>query len=230
MYFPAIELSGKLISKCKKLGFDVRYSNDFKFLKECSHTIGAPVTPHFDVDKGDLLRADTFWLGAFKKNRCAGMVACKRQTLGDETLESYIRRRWPNLYKAKENKEYSLGATQQRQLRQVTGNLIYNGEFRVLEKYRKTGLGMALWGVARIVSFTKWPETNWSYLFGRQTDWHDGFMAKIQMPIQVQSAINWNAAPTPEVNDYVLGLMSEAAYRDWVDGQHRRKAWQIDNN
>ncbi len=225
MYYPAIDLSGRLILHCRKLGYKLKFSNDFQLMKQYAHAMGYPVTPHFDPDKSDLFKSQCFWLGAYKKNSCVGMVACKRQELGKETLDQFVRRTWSRYYASDDYDDHQLSKNQQRKIRQVKGNLVYNGEFRIAEAHRSRGLGFGLWGVAKIVAFTKWPDTDWSYLFAKEWDWMDGFLAASHVPRQIRRGLNWEVPPNQEVSLYVVGLMDQEDFRDWVDVQLRDKTW-----
>ncbi len=225
MYYPAIELCGKLVRKCQKLGYKIEYSNDFTRINEHAKHIGYEATPHFDPEKSDMVKTQSFWLGAYYDGECVGMVCCKRQMIAGESLDQFINRTWRRYYAGYANDQFSMKTLQPRLVKDITGNLIYNGEFRVAKQHRNKGIGFALWNIARITSFTQWQDTDWSYIIVKEQDYRSGLIAISQMSRQVENCFLWETPPTQEATGYALGLMDQQGYQDWVDLMIRQKAW-----
>lgn len=222
MYFPALDLAGRLQKKITKNGLDLRYSQDLHALKKhaCRMGFEDEITPHFDPEKFDILDNQQFWLGVFNGKKCVGMVACKRQPLGNTSLIEYVNQSWKRYYG---HSSVKLSSKQRRIVKQLRGNLIYQGEFRIDKKLRSKGLGEALCSLARIVGFFQWNDSDWWYCFLKEKDWNAGIDKMVQATSHFRQVLAWDCPPDPIVDDYVLGLMDVSNYHDWVDERLERE-------
>lgn len=179
---------------------------------------GDIITPHFSPETDTFFQEDAFWLGAFDGDgQCVGMVACKVQRLGDESLVEYSSRYWPRIYPQQEDGAVALSEYQKKAMQAIKGTVIYCGEFRVVPDWQKKGLGVAIADYIKPLSFLKWRDAEMFYIYMEDKDARTGLFNNIDLPHQVRNALRFSVAPSKKAKDYWLGSIYRSDLYDLIN-------------
>ncbi|MEM7303810.1 MAG: hypothetical protein AAF468_22265 [Pseudomonadota bacterium] len=209
-------------------GFALRHSVDFAELERITPSLlldkddkPAAVTPHFSTAQNTFFWSQAFWVGIWKDEECVGTVACKRQELGRENLASYSRRYWRQTYQPGSDVEVDLAQDQKRYIEQMTGTLVYCGEYRIHSDYQKTGLGVLLADYIKPTTWLYWPDVDHFYIYMEKPDVRRGLLAAIGLEHQIENVLRWNSCPSQAQPDYYFAAIAQAGFQDWLDDHFR---------
>lgn len=209
-------LAGRIARDASSAGYELRISIDFKKLEKEVDLFDSKITPHFATAMNTFFWDEALWIGAYKDAKCVGMVALKLQRLGAEDLISYSERYWKQTYSPGSKTKLKLAKQQKRSMKGIKGNLVYGGEFRVLDGEQNQGLGAIISNYAKAVTFLKWPQTDYLYILTKAPDTNRGLATQIGMTIQIQNYLNWKVSPS-QAEPYYFDALPRQHFLDWVD-------------
>ena len=224
---PMNRVAGHYRAKIEEQGLELRHSSDFELLAAEAERMGFAATPHFSPRFNAFYRDEAFWVGIYDKEACVGMLACKRQPLGSESLASYVKRSWVRYYAPDSENPVLFEKEQKPYLEKVSGNLCYCGEYRVMPEYQKRGIGQLLAAYIKPAGWTCWPDTDLFYIFMENKDVRKGLMAAIELSMQIRNALQWVQHPSQAKHDYWLGAMDRREFLGWLRDEVRSLAAQV---
>ena len=201
--------------------FRLKHSCNFSELETVTIEEGNQVSPHFSTQQNTFFRDEALWVGVFVDGRCIATVALKHQPLGSETLAEWSRRYWLQTYREGSDTAIVFGDQQKRFLLELSGDLVYCGEYRVAKDYQQSGIGKWLAHYIKAVAFLKWPKTLGFYIFMEDKDVRRGLLAAIELTRQIPNALSWDQPPSQAKPDYWLASISNSDFSDWLDDQAR---------
>lgn len=224
MFDKIVRVASHFEKNINNIGCEVHISTDFLQMKTAVDNLGDHITPHFNPKFNTFFREFAFWIGLYSESECVGMCACKLQPLGTENLASYIQRYWLQTYGPDSLNEIKFAAEQKDSLRDIKGNLVYAGEFRVSKDFARTRLNELLLDYAKLAIFSHWPNTDFIYLFTRKRDARRGMFSRTGMNRVINDAINWEMHPSQAEPDYSLGLLDRQGFEEWLIDELRFQA------
>lgn len=223
---PMNRIAGHYRAKIESKGLELRHSTDFHLLEDETEAMGFEVTPHFSPRFNAFFRDEAFWVGIYDRAKCIATAACKRQPLGSETLASYAKRSWVRYYTPDSDNPVVFHNQQKPFLERTQGNLVYCGEYRVLPKFQKQGIGQLLAAYVKPAAWMTWPDTNLFYIYMENKDVRSGLMAAIELTTQIKNALQWVQHPSQAKHDYWLGAMNRGEFLGWLKDEVRSQAVQ----
>lgn len=223
---PINRVAGHYRSKIEELGLELRHSTDFELFMTETERMGFEATPHFAPRFNAFYRDEAFWAGVYDNGKCVATVACKRQPLGSESLASYAKRSWTRYYTPDSENPVVFQKDQKPFLERMRGTLCYCGEYRVLPKFQKQGIGQLMAAYIKPVAWSYWPETDLFYIFMENKDVRSGLMAAIELTTQIKNALQWVQHPSQAKHDYWLGAINRSEFLGWLKDELRSPAVQ----
>ena len=230
MLFPKeLELANHYLSDIKKRNFGVTFSCDFFALETAVNNMQSEdckVTPHFSTKVNTFARNEALWIGVWDGNYCIATIAAKLTRLDGEPLIDWITRYWQQTYGPGSENKFSLGQQQKAKLSKITGDTIYEGEFKIhkdfrarretdnLEVFRRMdGMTLSLALLLRVYCFTFWRSAEFQYAYMADHHANMGLGSKHWFATQIPRALELGATSFP-------GRIGLLASRDGPDRLH----------
>ena len=146
-----------IINGLRRKGLSIEYGVDFGVLERIKETLGAGVSEHFSQSHNTFFAGEAFWLCiSDDAGNPIATHAVKVQNLGNERLDSFIQRYWPQIYGQDSALEVRFGERQRGFLQDITGTVAYAGELFVSDSARKLRIADLLCKYAQICAVLQW--------------------------------------------------------------------------
>lgn len=191
----------------EKKGVFLELGDDFDHLAQlCAQTASkAPLNAFFDPELVDLPAHRGLWIvGRDADGELVHVQAVRCDDLDWTTLADWWRLHFRRLYKRK------MGAQQHPVAENMTGRIVFHGEFWVHRREARKLLSPALGRYAQVVAMMRWRP---DYIYGLTSKRHSnaGFAARMGYKHKSESAVDWGAGEPPwDPTDHM-------AWNDWCD-------------
>jgi hypothetical protein len=202
----------KFFSTClymlEERGITVEDSSDFEGCENRMRAIGKnSITPMISSEHNDLSKDNAGWLILRKDGQDIGGVAARHDRFVTETLSSFWSRSYGRLYKGQGH--LRVVSDERRPCDEITGSVIYMGEFFIAEKMRGSRHMLSLYThLLFAYCHLRW-HPDWLYAFVRADDARLGYATEYGFTRQYPGAHVWGTLPKGRATgEYLVAIQS----------------------
>lgn len=210
-------LAAKCANRLAENGILVEQSSDFNEAMRVVEFINKPyLTDYLSPRKNDFFESNSFWL-IFndEEGQPGGMIGCRYDDTGRESLSSYAARKLRNLFPEEEHVPIRADRLP-RIADEIMGHVVYGGDLFMGDTLRginRSNLRMISLLQSCLI-YLKWPHLDWAYSFLRDNDVRRGAAWLYHFPRTYPMAHSWTSPPSDQSGNNWLAAMNRLEMLD----------------
>lgn len=207
-YLDLMKFFSTCLTQLEERGITLEDSSDFETCENRMRAIGKNgITPMISSEHNDLSKDTASWLILRKNGQDIGGVAARCDMLTDETLSSFWSRSYGRLYRGQGHLRIVSDAP--RPCDEITGRVIYMGEFFITEHMRGSRNLLSLYTHLLFAYCQLRWRADWLYAFIRADDARLGYATEYGFTRQYPGAHVWGSLPKGRATgEYLVAIQA----------------------
>ena len=199
-------------------GFIVRQYDDFKKFEKHGKRVRKAagvkgVSGQFQQRNFDYVKSNGFWIEYCFDGEPVSVMGLRIDRLEGETLAELWDNQQPRVYR----KGGKIGKAHCPLAYEMTGNIVYGGEFTIPRKFRKNGLGGIMIFYGLMLAMARWRDTDWVYGLMNETLAMHGFAHRMGFLNNLPRGTDWAVEPKGiSTRDWLCATQGKDMMR-WAD-------------
>ena len=200
-------------------GISIIQHNDFADFDTLGNKVrGRKVSGQFRQAKFDYYPENAYWLEFRDAKKCISVMAVRLDRIKGISLGEF----WgTSSGKGQQSRVYpkpnTIGNSHAPLASQITGNVVYGGEFTIPEQYQKKGLGGTMIFYGLLLSIVRWREIDWIYGLMSEKLAMRGFDHRMGFLWSEPRGTDWIVEPEGISTRDWLCATNAAGWRRWAD-------------
>ncbi|MEM7067915.1 MAG: hypothetical protein AAF478_03450 [Pseudomonadota bacterium] len=187
----------------------IQHNSFEKFEKVAKRARGNKVSGMFDSRYFDFTARNSFWLEYRRKDKTMSVMAFRIRDIGDDALIDHLSEQ-ERVY-PKPNK---MGTGHAPLVSEISGNIVYIGEFSLPVEMQKKGLAGICVTLGVLASLSRWPDGDWFWGFMSEDMAARGYSERIGFSRIEPRGVVWDIEPEGiSTKDWIVAFENVSARR-----------------